>query len=351
MSATSDIAWTDATANFWIGCTKVSPGCQNCYAEAENRRRKWAAGGNWGKGAPRKFTKAAEKTCRRLNAAAGRGEFFEIDLRKGSTFRGTLRDAIRQMGLAGVPTPGIGDIARMVAARPRIFCHSLSDWLDDEVPAEWLADMLAVIDACRNVDFLLLTKRPGNFAARMRAAADNARLLSTRQFARHWAEGVAAPPHVAIGVSVESPETKHRIKDAFDEIPAGRYFASCEPLLAPLEYLWYYLTPKMLGPGAMNGNASFHSHDTKSLSWVIVGGESDQPGGKARPFDLAWAREIRDQCARFGTPFFFKQAGDTPISANAGEAERITGKGGRDFASFPEDLRIRQFYEPFPALK
>ena len=58
---------------------------------------------------------------------------------------------------------------------------------------------------------------------------------------------------------------------------------------------------------------------------AIVGGES---GPGYRPMDLTWARSIRDQCAEFGVPFFFKQtAGKKPI---------------------PDDLLVRQFPEPRP---
>lgn len=56
MSETTGISWTDSTFNPWQGCTKISPGCDSCYAEARDHR---FGGGHWGAGAPRKRTSAA----------------------------------------------------------------------------------------------------------------------------------------------------------------------------------------------------------------------------------------------------------------------------------------------------
>jgi hypothetical protein len=127
VSANSKIEWTDHTFNPWIGCTKVSPGCAHCYAETEDKRRGWTAEG-WGKGKPRKRTSAAYwKQPLKWN----RDQLFECD-ECGKRF------------LSPVTGPVCcGFIPNRV--RPRVFCASLADWLDDEVPIEWLADLLALI--------------------------------------------------------------------------------------------------------------------------------------------------------------------------------------------------------------
>ena len=97
----SAIEWTDHTFNFWEGCTKVSPGCAHCYAEARNLR--FHKGANWGKGAPRLLRSAS---YRRQPLAWNRE-------------------------------------AASLQSRPRVFCASLSDWLDDEVPTRSEADLVA----------------------------------------------------------------------------------------------------------------------------------------------------------------------------------------------------------------
>lgn len=83
------------------------------------------------------------------------------------------------------------------------------------------------------------------------------------------------------------------------------------------------------------------------INWVICGGESGA-GKTIRPFDLAWARSLRDQCRAAGVPFFMKQLGAKPcnlplhIGDGSGRGGLLNKKGG-DPAEWPEDLRVRQF--------
>lgn len=69
--------------------------------------------------------------------------------------------------------------------------------------------------------------------------------------------------------------------------PAVVRYLSCEPLLESIEDI-----------------------DLTGIDWVIAGGES---GGKARPFDLVWARQLKTQCALYGAAYFFKQLGANPL--------------------------------------
>jgi hypothetical protein len=104
--------------------------------------------------------------------------------------------------------------------------------------------------------------------------------------------------------------------------PSAVRWASVEPLLEPVDLrLW-------LG----------------SLDWVVVGGES---GRGARPFDIAWARDVLRQCRAAGVPCFIKQLGARPVALRLKH-----GKGG-DMAEWPADLRVREFpahdsSNPFP---
>lgn len=147
--------------------------------------------------------------------------------------------------------------------RPQtIFVNSMSDLFHPEVPLGFIREVFAVMERASWHRFQVLTKR----AERL---AELASVLK-------W------PPHVWIGVSVESDCYTSRI-DCLREVPASIRFLSLEPLLGPLPDL-----------------------DLRGIRWVIVGGES---GPHARPMNLEWAVDIRDQCLRAGVPFFFKQWG------------------------------------------
>ena len=134
MAENSGIAWTTHTFNPWIGCTKVSPGCDHCYAEAWNKR--FDGGENWGAGAPRRRTKPQNwskvaRWQRDRRAAIDRGE---------------------------TPEP------------VRVFCASLADVFDNEVDPAWRADLWALIAKCPDLDWILVTKRVGNVAKMAPAA-------------------------------------------------------------------------------------------------------------------------------------------------------------------------------------
>ena len=117
MASNSKIEWTTHTFNPWIGCTEVSPGCAHCYARDMMERRYHRV--QWGAGQPRSRTTA---------------DYWKQPARWH-----------RQAQASG--------------QRDRVFCASLADWLDDEVPIDWLADLLKLIESTPHLDWLLLTKR------------------------------------------------------------------------------------------------------------------------------------------------------------------------------------------------
>lgn len=268
MAENSKIEWTDHTFNGWIGCTKVSPGCAHCYAETQDNFRKWTPDG-WGAGKPRKRTSVANwKT--------------PIAWDKSAALRATL------CAMAEPPER---------FERPRVFCASLSDWLDPEVPPEWLADLLDIIRRTPNLDWQLLTKRPELWRSRMQAVVDH---LGNGFYcpAGGWLAG-DAPPNVWIGTTVEDQKRADERIPALLKIPARVRFLSCEPLLGPIEFSDVTHRSdcvKQLGKPALSG-----------IDWVICGGES---GPGARPMHPDWARSLRDQCAAVGVPFLFKQWGE-----------------------------------------
>lgn len=272
----SHIEWTDHTWNPWIGCTKVDKLCINCYAEARDIR--FEDGKHWGKGAPRQRTSASNwKQPLKWN-----------------------RDA-KEAYLTHNATP-----------RPRVFCASLADWLDDEVPVEWLAEMLKTVMECKNLTWLLLTKRPQNWAPRVECVlkyiealpdwdADPLHpLLPLRNWLADWFVLRKAPENVWMGTSVGDQESADTRIPLLLAIPAKIRFLSCEPLLGVVDL------QRACGGAAISGR----------IDWLITGGESGQ---RARPMHPEWPRYLRAQCAEAKIAFFFKQWGEW---APASESEK-----------------------------
>ena len=282
MGENTAIEWADHTFNPWSGCTKVSPGCANCYAERLSARgmtngKGERTLGQWGPGAPRKRTSVAN--WRKPLAWA-----------KAARALGTARDPGWNGALSG-------HYARR--ARPRVFCASLADWLDHEAPAEWLADLLALISQTPELDWLLLTKRPQLWRERVTVAMAGCFDEDPLTLMESWLGG-DPPSNVWVGTSVEDQaraDERHRHLKA---IPARVHFWSAEPLLGAV------LLPD------------------DPPDWVIAGGES---GPGARPMQVEHARSLRDQCAEAGVSFFMKQMGGTR----------------KPFHEIPDDLMLREF--------
>lgn len=289
MSDTTKIQWAHATFNPWIGCTKISPGCANCYAAT----RMWAK--HWGKGVPRRRT--TEHTWQqplRWNVGSGHWE------------------------------------------HARVF-PSLCDWLDPEVPIEWLADFLKLIYDTPDIDWLLLTKRPELWKERLataltcvlshRPATDEN--YSVLKWVASWLNGTA-PNNVWIGASAEDQKRYRERVPALIKIPARIRFLSLEPLLEDISI----------------SNWGSPEEGERLIHWIIVGGES---GSKARPCDGEWIRGIVHQCHAAGTAVFVKQLGSNPVQSECDgvvRGRRYNHPKGGDPAEWPTDLRVRKFPNP-----
>lgn len=303
MGADTKIEWCDHTFNAWIGCTKVSPGCAHCYAETQDKFRGWTPEG-WGPGKPRKRTSEAywKDPLRWEREAAQRLAGWQARRDRASADgHAQLFDA-----LSAVKPP-----------RPRVFCASLADWLDDEVPIEWLADLLDLIRRTPHLDWLLLTKRPQNWRSRIEAVA--AHLAATRPFdaggsdhdvtqgmVHAWLHGVD-PANVWAGTTVEDQTRADERIPHLLRIPARVRFLSCEPLLGPVD-----LKSARAFDVPIYGDCGGYPPPPR-IDWVIAGGES---GPGARPMHPDWARSLRDQCAAAGVPFLFKQWGEWAPGTN-----------------------------------
>lgn len=317
MSEGTKIQWADDTWNPWQGCTKVSPGCKNCYAEARDKRFAGEEGIlHWGKGAPRVRSSAAT---------------FNAPLRWSKhpvvCDCGTVAYAIDDDFTGPCPKCEGG------VHRRRVFSLSLGDWLDDEVPIEWMADMLDVIRRCPNLDFLLLTKRPENWEQRMASVLALHLKDDLAYWIHAWFIDDFPRKNIWLGASIENQAADNRIRKLL-KIPAKVRFLSVEPLLEAIEFTKYLPCYKELGRC---------KHDR--LNWVIVGGES---GPNARPCDVGWIRGIVSQCKAQRLPVFVKQLGSRPYQSpehdNATGFElNLTDRKGGDPSEWPEDLRVREF--------
>jgi protein gp37 len=173
MATTTTISWTDRTANFWMGCQKVSEGCRHCYAE------KFVSGrmglNVWGPSAPRQFTKGVWTEVPKWN-----------------------RQALRE------------------GRQHRVFVGSLMDWAEDRKGLiETRMRMWELIGKCEHLIFQLLTKRPENIR---------------RFLPDDWQDGY---PNVWLGTSVEDMRVADRV-EIIRQVPAVVRFVSAEPLLGPL---------------------------------------------------------------------------------------------------------------------
>jgi len=215
MAFNSSIEWTESTWNPITGCTKISEGCINCYAERIAKR----LAGRYGYPINNPF-RVTPHPDRLLQPFKWRGSHM-------------------------------------------IFVCSMGDLFHDDVPESFILEILTIIKKCPHHIFQILTKR-------------EKRLLEISNKIGQW------PDNVWIGVTVESKKYENRI-DYLRSVNASVKFLSLEPLLNHL--------------GVIN---------LKGINWVIVGGES---GPRARPMQLEWAINIRDQCLSKNIPYFFKQWG------------------------------------------
>lgn len=282
MAATSQIEWTDSTFNPWIGCTKVSPACDHCYAEVSTPSR--TRGIEWGAGKPRQRTSAAnwrlplrwqEADFRQCADCGWRGE---VD---------TLQDDT---------CPGCGKHERLNPARRRVFCASLADVFDNDVDPQWRADLMHLILRTPSLDWLLLTKRIGNANVMLeRAVAD---FSGGHSWEYCWDKCFR---HVAIGVTICNQAEADRDIPKLRRVLAAVRFLSVEPMLGHIDLF----TAATIGREANAGDV--RQAGSPWIDWVICGGES---GPHSRPMHPGWARSLRDQCAAAGVPFLFKQWGE-----------------------------------------
>lgn len=192
----------------------------------------------------------------------------------------------------------------------RIFVNSMSDLFHEDVPDEYIDRVFAVMALTPQHTYQILTKRP----ERMRAYFDGDSSIRWRHIQDAATPYVALPlPNVWLGVTVENQRWADERIPILLDTPAAVRFLSCEPLLEAIDIEHYV-------------HAAWGPDEDERLDWVICGGES---GPRHRPFDVDWARSLRDQCADAGVAYFCKQLGGI--------------RPGNKLEDLPEDLRVREF--------
>jgi protein gp37 len=172
----------------------------------------------------------------------------------------------------------------------RVFVDSMSDLFHEDVPDEFIWDVLDIIEEASWHTFIVLTKRP----ERMYDVLSHPDLVCEGMYPNLW-----------LGVSVEDQKTADERIPWLLKTPAAVRVVSVEPMLGGIN-LDSYLYPKIIGWQSESGpyESPIYDPDYPRVDWVICGCES---GPGARPFDIAWARDLKDQCVNAGVPFFYKQ--------------------------------------------
>jgi protein gp37 len=332
----SKIEWTDVTWNPVRGCSRVSPGCVNCYAERMAAR------------------------------FAGSGEPFDGFAAMVGEKHGTLRGRYRHV--AGTPRwTGRVELIPEKLDEPlhwkkprRVFVNSMSDLFHEALSDEQIAAVFGIMATSPMHTFQILTKRAGRMQSwfdtmgLMDSASSGLRCAIKTFTGRSFGPRDLWPwplPNVHLGVSCEEQQRLDERVPLLLQTPAAVRSVSLEPLLGPVD-LSSYLDPlshldstyrKQVALGMFNED-QVGSLKRPRLDWVIVGGES---GPGARPCDVSWIRSILRQCREAGVPCFVKQLGARPFDSSAVhlpvDALLIRHPKGGNPQEWPEDLRVREF--------
>lgn len=285
MAEKTGIAWCDSTWNPWIGCTKVGPGCDHCYAEAQDSRKRWDGGKtHWGAGVQRYRTSVSNwaKPIAWNKKAAGNGKSW------------------------------------------RVFCASLADVFDNEAPDEWRADLWRLIEATPHLSWLLVTKRIGNVE----------RMVPSLDWLRFHG-------NVRVLITVVNQEEADRDIPKLLALPC-KNGVSYEPALGPIEWNTWPSRQWLRVVGA-DGCAT-----RGKVEWIIVGGESGtkaRPFDLAWARSTAEqckAANIPVFVKQIGSSPLVEDATCSLERAIREGGYRLKDRAGANPAEWPEDLRVRE---------
>lgn len=302
MGASSGIAWTDHTFNPWVGCTPVSAGCDHCYMYREQKRY-------------------------------------------GNDPTKLRRTSVRKWKEVLSP--------KLMAPGSFVFVCSWSDFFHEDVPFQWRQDAFCRMVDRRDLTFLLLTKRADRIAPWLdewREVLDGQHPKYPQE--KHRLIDTGGFDHIWLGTTAENQRWADERIDILLSIDwPGKRFVSIEPQVGAVQLHDAWLPcPQCKGRGwylerfsdnhgtacqrciraardiGQTVDAEGYAKSGARLSWIINGGES---GPNHRPFNLGWARSLRDQCQAAGVPYFLKQySGNKP--------EHVPMLDGKRWAERPE---------------
>lgn len=304
MGDRTGISWTDATWNPIRGCSRVSAGCVNCYAES---------------------------VAHRFNAP-------------GLPYEGLTKDG-RWNGTVRLVPDHLADPLRWQKPR-KIFVNSMSDLFHESLDERVIAAVFGIMASSPRHTFQVLTKRPERMRAFLRGQS-NAKIGSLRETCFYAARDLLGEkplrgrtpwdveyplPNVWLGVSVEDQKTADARIPVLLKTPALVHFVSYEPALSAVDFRRFLLEPHDRDRSCSACRDTSQCDESCKtvttwplcLDWIIVGGES---GPRARPFDVEFARSTVKQCAAAGIACFVKQLGANAFTRTGEiEAEKMLGK-------------------------
>jgi len=304
MSAKTSIEWTERSWNPIVGCSIVSPGCTHCYAMREAARLERMFKGTTG--APH-----YRGTTRIVNGNA--------------VWTGKVEEASEKTLLEPLRT-----------RKPTTwFVNSMGDLFHEAIEDYVIANVFGVMTCATQHIYQVLTKRHDRMRTLLSSAAfwDQVNAFSEEYAFEHSDPHARRtddyratsddhdpenpPPNIWLGVSCEDQAHADERIPALLQTPAAVRFVSAEPLLGPIDLtnIKYRDGDADCQINALTAEAWVLNSDSPSaytdendgntrLDWVIVGGENGP-----RPMHPDWPRQMREDCAGAGTPFFFKQWG------------------------------------------
>jgi protein gp37 len=325
------------TVNPTIGCSRISPGCGGGYIKGPNGEQ----GGCW----------AEELVSTRMSKNPSLPMYHDL-ARDGGGWSGKVKlvpERLKEIVALGRARKRNKD-GKLVPFGSRVFVCDLSDLFHEQVPFEYIAAVFGAIACAPQHLFYVLTKRAeravewSKWVECQDLGVEKA--IGLKNYAMHpqtvlgtmldhavpelgdahlrWANTLFASghegplpwplPNVAFGVTCEDTRFGVPRLELARKFPARYHWVSVEPQLQDL------------------GDVDFSGFDL-----IINGGEAHNEG--ARPFDLQWARNVRDAARKAGALYFCKQLGDNVIDRGV---PLEFGKKGNDFDNFPTDLRIRE---------
>lgn len=359
MAISTKIEWCDHTSSPWHGCSEIHAGCDNCYARAMSKRNP-ATLGVWGPNGTRVMSAGFHDNCRRWNKSAAKAGHIETVFPSiCDPFEDWSGDILNSKGER--LWQARGESFDPFPERPQYnFAGSRPIAMSD-----LRRDLFTTIDACQNLFFLLLTKRPENVLKMWPETKGPPQKMVDEVY-----EGKVVTchpcyrPNVAILASISDQDTADAmippLLECRDLVPV--FGVSAEPLLGPVDLSrWINCGCEEMWPG--------HGHHPECPTlvdwWSIIGGES---GHGARPCNIEWIRSLIGQCKDAGVSCFVKQLGSKVAIRNdsysewpksgddlvlvqeatprwQGEIDIVNlpdGKGG-NIDEWPIDLRVREY--------